>query len=138
MDTENTEITESTEKYKHQELTNKIIRCFLNVYYKLGYGFLEKVYERSLVIELRKNNLNCEAQKPIEVHYYDELVGDYFADIVVENLVIIELKAQEVLVPENEAQLLNYLKATEYEVGLLLNFGKKPEIKRKVFDNDLK
>ena len=75
---------------------------------------------------------------PIKVSYKNNPVGDYFADLVVENKIILELKAQEALAPENEAQLLNYLKATKYEVGLLLNFGKKPEVKRKIFSNDLK
>ncbi len=124
--------------YKHSELTNQIIKCFYSVYRNLGYGFLEKVYERALAIELKENGLKCKTQVPIKVNYKEELVGDYFADLVVEDLVIIELKAQEFLSPENEAQLLNYSKATSYEVGLLLNFGQKPEIRRKIFDNNLK
>jgi len=124
--------------YQHSDLTEKIIKCFYNVYHLLGYGFLEKVYENSFAIELKQNGLFVVQQMPIKVSYKDNPVGDYFADLVVENKIIIELKAQEGLVPENEAQLLNYLKATEFEIGLLLNFGKKPEIKRKIFSNDLK
>jgi len=124
--------------YQYNDLTNKIIRCFYDVYHSLGYGFLEKVYENSLTLELKQNGLFAVQQMPIKVSYKNHQVGDYFADLVVNNKVIIELKAQEVLIPENEAQLLNYLKATEYEIGLLLNFGKKPEIKRKIFSNDLK
>ena len=124
--------------YQYSDLTNKIIHCFYNVYNSLGYGFLEKVYENSLVLELKQNGLFTIQQMPIKVSYKEQPVGDYFADLVVADKIILELKAQEVLAPENEAQLLNYLKATEYEVGLLLNFGKKPEIKRRIFSNDLK
>ena len=124
--------------YQYSDLTKKIIGCFYDVYHSLGYGFLEKVYENSLVLELKQNGLFTVQQMPIKVSYKEQPVGDYFADLVVANKIILELKAQEVLVPENEAQLLNYLKATEYEVGLLLNFGKKPEIKRRIFSNDLK
>ena len=124
--------------YQYSDLTKKIIGCFYDVYHSLGYGFLEKVYENSLVLELKQNGLFAVQQMPIKVSYKEQPVGDYFADLVVANKIILELKAQEVLVPENEAQLLNYLKATEYEVGLLLNFGKKPEIKRRIFSNDLK
>ena len=124
--------------YQYSDLTEKIIKCFYNVYHSLGYGFLEKVYENSLTFELKQNGLFVAQQMPIKVSYKENPVGDYFADLVVENKIILELKAQEVLISENEAQLLNYLKATEYEIGLLLNFGKKPEIKRRIFSNDLK
>ena len=125
-------------KYQYSDLTEKIIKCFYNVYHSLGYGFLEKVYENSLAIELKQNGLFTVQQMSIKVSYKEQPVGDYFADLIVENKIILELKAQEVLAPENEAQLLNYLKATEFEIGLLLNFGKKPEIKRKIFSNNLK
>ena len=124
--------------YQYGDLTEKIIKCFYNVYHSLGYGFLEKVYENSFALELKQNGLFVVQQMPIKVSYKEQPVGDYFADLVVENKIILELKAQEILIPENEAQLLNYLKATEYEIGLLLNFGKKPEIKRRIFSNDLK
>ena len=122
-------------KYLHQDLTEKIIKAYYNVYNELGYGFLEKVYENALMIELKSMGLNCEKQKPISVSFKGYTVGDYYADIIVENKVIIELKAVEGLIEEHEAQLLNYLKATEIEVGLLLNFGKKPQLKRKIFEN---
>ncbi len=123
---------------KFSHITDKILRAYYNVYNRLGYGFLERVYENALIIELRKEGLFVERQKPISVYYDDIIVGNYFADLVVENSVIIELKAAEGLVPEHEAQLLNYLKATKIEVGLLLNFGPTAQFKRKVFDNELK
>ena len=125
-------------EYLHSELTGKIIKAFYNVYNELGYGFLEKVYERSMLIELRALGLASDPQVPINVYYGDEKVGEYFADILVENKVILELKAAETVREEHEAQLLNYLRATDVEVGLLLNFGKKPEHKRKLFENRLK
>lgn len=124
--------------YKHAGLTKRIIEVFYAVYNKLGYGFLEKVYENSMVIELRKRGDKVTAQHPIMVFYDGQVVGEYFADLVVNELVIVEIKAVSRLLKEHEAQLLNYLKATPYEVGLLLNFGPKPEIKRKVYDNELK
>ncbi len=124
-----------TDNYKHTEITEKIIKAFFNVYNKLGFGFLEKVYENALMIELRKFDLNPQRQFPIKVLFDDIEVGNYFADIIVNEVVIIELKAAEGLVEEHENQLVNYLKATEIEVGLLLNFGKTPQFKRKVFSN---
>lgn len=124
------------EQYLHKELTSKIIKCFYDVYNELGYGFLEKVYENALKIELEKNKLFVEKQKPIRVYYDDQLVGEYFADLIINEQIIVELKATESLCEEHEFQLINYLKATNIELGLLLNFGKKPEIKRKIFTND--
>lgn len=121
--------------YLHSDLTSEIIRLFYTVYNKLGYGFLEKVYERALKYELEKAGLFVESQRPINVYYETELVGEYYADLLVENRVIVELKASEAICEEHENQLINYLKATEIEVGLLLNFGKKPEVKRKAFSN---
>lgn len=123
---------------KHVDLTEKIIQAFYKVYNVLGYGFLEKVYENALGIELRKLGIKHLQQAPITVYYENELVGEYFSDILVDNRVIIEIKAARTLAEDHEAQLLNYLKATSYEVGLLLNFGPTPEIKRKVYDNELK
>ena len=127
-----------TEEYLHKDLTSKIINCFYTVYNTLGYGFLEKVYENALKIELEKKRLNVEKQKQIKVYYDDLLVGEYFADLFVEDKIIIELKAAETLCEEHEYQLINYLKATDIEVGLLLNFGKTPQLKRKIFTNDRK
>ena len=126
----------STDNYKHSEITEKIIKAYYKVYNTLGYGFLEKVYENALFIELRAMGLFVEKQKQIKVYYEGKEVGEYFADLVVAECVIVELKAAESLCEEHEFQLINYLKASEIEVGLLLNFGKKPEFKRKVFSND--
>ena len=123
------------EEYLHKELTSKIISCFYKVFNTLGFGFLEKVYENAMLIELNEVGLLTERQKPISVYYNGKLVGEYFADLIVENKVIIELKAAESLIEEQELQLINYLKATDIEVGLLLNFGKKPEVRRKIFSN---
>jgi len=125
-------------KLKHSEITDKIIKSFYQVYNTLGYGFLEKVYENALIIELKKLGLNAIAQHPIQVYYDNAVVGDYFADILVENAVIIEIKAAKTINLEHEAQLLNYLKATQLEVGLILNFGPKAEFSRKAFDNSRK
>lgn len=126
------------ENYKHAEITNKIIKAYFNVYNKLGFGFLEKVYEHAMMIELPKNGLECKSQYPISVNYDAQKIGEYYADILVNDLVIIELKAAENLCKEHEAQLINYLKATNLEVGILLNFGKEPQFKRKVFSNEFK
>ncbi len=125
-----------SEKYLHSELTSKIIRCFYAVYNTLGYGFLEKVYENSLKIELQLSGLKVEAQKKIDVYYSNKVVGVYYADLIVNDTVILEIKAVEALCEEHEFQLINYLKATDIEVGLLLNFGKKPEFKRKIYTNN--
>lgn len=125
----------SNDKYKHTDITEKIIKAFYKVYNTLGFGFLEKVYENAMFIELRNMGLFVEKQRRIKVFYEEQEVGDYFADLIVDEKVIIELKASESLCEEHEFQLINYLKATEIEVGLLLNFGKKPEFKRKIFTN---
>ncbi len=124
--------------YLHTEVTEKIIKAFYKVYNTLGYGFLEKVYERAMLIELRKMEMKCSNQLKIEVFYEGENVGDYFADINVEEKIIIELKSVDTLIEDHEQQLVNYLKATTYEVGLLLNFGPKPQVKKRVFTNDYK
>ncbi len=122
----------------HQDITDKIIKAFYNVYNELGYGFLEKVYQNALVLELTAMELVCEKQKSIKVYYNGQVVGEYFADVVVNDSIIVELKAVETIVEEHEYQLINYLKATEIEVGLLLNFGRKPQFRRKLFTNDKK
>jgi len=126
------------QNFKHSEITGKILKAFFTVYNYLGYGFLEKVYENAMMIELKKLGLVCSKQKSIEVFYDNYKVGQYYADIIVENKVIVELKAAENLVYEHECQLINYLKATEIEVGLLLNFGKEPQHSRKVFSSEYK
>jgi GxxExxY protein len=124
--------------FKHKELTENIIKIFYRVYNKLGYGFLEKIYENAMMIEFRRGAIPAVPQSPIKVFYEGEIIGEYYADILADNKVIVEIKAAKCLVEENEAQLLNYLKATDIEVGLLLNFGTKPEVKRKAFDNSRK
>ena len=124
--------------YKHSELTEQIIKVFYKVYNTLGYGFLEKVYENALLLELKNLNLQASSQEPIKVLYNGVIIGEYFADVLVEGKVILEIKAARTLTEEHEAQLLNYLKATIIEVGLLLNFGPRPEIRRKAFDNERK
>ena len=125
----------TTDKYKHSQITETIIKAFYKVYNILGYGFLEKVYENALFFELEEMDLLVEKQKQITVYYEDQIVGEYFADLIVEETVIVELKASKSLRKEHEFQLINYLKATDIEVGLLLNFGEKPELKRKVFSH---
>lgn len=122
----------------HEDLTDSIIKTFFDVYNELGYGFLEKVYQNSLFIELKNRGFKVEAQKQIKVYYKNVAVGQYYADLVVNDLIILELKAAEGIIKEFEFQLINYLKATEIEVGLLLNFGMKPEFRRKVFENSRK
>lgn len=121
--------------FKHKHLTDQIIKAFYAVYNSLGYGFLEKVYVNALLIELKKMGIPAEAQYAVKVYYDGNVVGEYFADILVDRLVIVETKAAKTIASDHEAQLLNYLKATTYEVGLLLNFGPKAEFKRKVFEN---
>ncbi len=123
------------ESIQYPEITEAIIRAFYKVYNTLGYGFLEKVYENAMMIELGEMGLLVESQKRIIVYYEGEIVGNYCADLVINNVVILELKAAQSLCLEHEYQLINYLKATDIEVGLLLNFGKSPMFKRKVFSN---
>jgi GxxExxY protein len=119
----------------HKELTSEILNAFYSVYNALGYGFLEKVYQNALIIELQDRGFNVVSEIPISVYFKDQVVGNYYADILVENKVILELKAAEKLAITHESQLLNYLKATDMEVGLLLNFGKTPTFKRKIYSN---
>jgi GxxExxY protein len=119
----------------HEELTKSILKIFYDVYNILGYGFLERVYQNSLFYELKASGFKVEAQKKIKVYYKNIDVGDYIADIIVNDIVILELKAQEYLIEANEFQLINYLKSTDCEVELLLNFGRKPEFIRKVYQN---
>ncbi len=122
---------------EYQELTEKIIGCAYTVYNKMGFGFLESVYEKCLLIELHKADLQAEAQKPIKVFYDSELVGEFVADIVVNDTIILELKSVKQIIPAHEVQLVNYLVATGKPIGLILNFGEnKVEVKRKVKDLD--
>jgi len=128
----------SNENYLHNDLTEQIIKAYYIVYNELGYGFLENVYQNGLIFEMKNMNLDVKANYPISVHYKNQIVGNYKADILVNDLVILELKAVESLLKEHEYQLVNYLKATNIEIGLLMNFGNKPDIKRKFYTNDRK
>jgi GxxExxY protein len=124
---------------KHKDITDKILHAFYKVVYpQLGYGFLEKVYENALSLALQSMGLQVKQQARIEVYFQGIVVGEYYADLIVEDAVIVELKAAQSIANEHEAQLLNYLRATPYEVGLLLNFGPKPEFIRRAFDNHRK
>lgn len=120
----------------HGNITELIIGSFYQVYNELGYGFLERVYENALTHSLRKAGLEVQQQAPSEVKFDNIVVGKYFADLLVNDLIIVELKAVEKINPAHEAQLLNYLKATTIEVGLLLNFGPSPEFRRKANTNE--
>ncbi len=119
----------------HKETTSVIINAFYKVYNTLGYGFLERVYQNALYLELVSQGFDCKAQHKIDVYYMNQKVGEYYADLVIDDCVILELKACDSLCEEHEFQLINYLKATDMEVGLLLNFGRSPEYKRKIFTN---
>jgi len=120
----------------HKDLCDKIIKSFYTVYNTLGYGFLEKVYENALKIEFKKQGLKVIYQMPIKVYYEKEIIGEYYSDFCIENKIIVELKALDKLSEAHEAQLINYLKATGFEVGLLLNFGLEPQFKRKIFTHN--
>lgn len=122
----------------YEEVTKAILGAAYKVHNILGFGFIEKVYENSLVIELKKLDIQVEQQKQIDVFYDRSLVGFYVADLVVNDLVIVELKAVDFIAKEHEAQLLHYLRASKYEVGLVINFGRSVTVKRKVYENDQK
>ena len=124
--------------FPHQDLTKSIIGIYYDVYNELGYGFLERVYHNAMAIELKSRGYEIEIHKKLNVYYKKEIVGEYIPDIIVNQSVIIELKRVEYMIDTHECQLLNYLKATDCEVGLLLNFGKDPQFIRKIFSNQLK
>jgi GxxExxY protein len=124
--------------YKHSKLTKQIIGIFYDVYNILGYGFLEKVYENAMAMRLRQAGFKVQQQMPINVLFDGVIVGEYYADLVVNEKIILELKAVKELSNVHEAQLLNYLQATSYEVGLLFNFGPEPKFRRKAYNNDRK
>jgi len=123
---------------KHGEVTDLVLKAFFRVYNELGYGFLEKIYENALIIAARELGLAVEQQVRVHIYFDGKVVGDHVIDLLFNNAVIVEVKAAKSLLEEHEAQLLNYLKATPFEVGLLLNFGPKPQFKRKVYDNGVK
>jgi GxxExxY protein len=124
-----------SESLKHHELTEKVIGVFYEVYNELGSGFLESVYEQSLAIALSQAGIRVERQVPIEVRFRGQQVGDFRADLLVDGRVLLELKAARTIDQAHEKQLLNYLRATNIEVGLLLNFGLKPQFRRLVYEN---
>jgi len=126
------------EKLRQGDSTGMLIGAFFRVYNALGHGFLEKGYENALAIEARNLGLEVEQQMPTKVYYGGNIVGEYFADLAINNEIIVELKSARAIAPEHEAQLINYLKATHFEVGLLLNFGLKPEFRRRILDNNRK
>ncbi len=119
----------------HKDATDSIIRVFYNVYNELGFGFLESIYEEAMVIALREKGLIVEKQVPVPVWFRGRCLGTFAADLIVNNTVIIELKAVSRLVDAHVAQLMHYLRATEIEVGLVMNFGTEPTFKRRVFEN---
>ncbi len=120
-------------EFLYEDITKKIIKCFYKVYDELGSGFLESVYEKALMIELKDIGLKVDNQKSLDVYYKNQLVGEFKSDIIAEDKIIIEIKAVTNLTTQHEAQLINYLKATGIKVGLLVNFGDKLEFKRRVF-----
>lgn len=122
----------------HKKITDDILKIYYDIYNQLGYGFLEKVYQNAMYFELKNKGYKVEVQTPIKVYLKGQLIGEYYSDLLIENKVIIELKACELLMNVHVAQLMNYLKATEMEVGLLLNFGEEPEFKRIIYTNDRK
>ena len=124
--------------FPHQELTKKIIGIYYDVYNELGYGFLERVYQNAMHIELTKRGYQVEINKKLIIYYKKEVVGEYIPDIIVNGLIILELKAVEHLIEVHENQILNYLKATDCEISLVLNFRKDPQFIRKIFTNDFK
>ena len=126
------------ENYIYSDLTKQIIRAAYDVFDELGHGFLESVYEKALEIALLEHGFDVVRQAAIPVYYYGEKVGDFRADLIVNRKIIIELKAVEKIQPIHEVQTVNYLKATKIEVGLIINFGEKLQIKRKVFSNEKK
>jgi GxxExxY protein len=123
---------------KHSDLTEKIIGVFYDVYNELGHGFLESTYAEALVVALEQSGLNVAREVPVPVWFRGRKVGQYYADLIVDGLVLLELKAARTLDSAHEAQLLHYLRATEVEVGLLLNFGLRPQFRRLLFDNERK
>lgn len=122
----------------HKSITDAILKAYYEVYNELGYGFLEKVYQNAMYFELKSLRYKVEPQKQIKVYFKKQLVGEYYSDFLIEDKVIVELKATELIMNVHIAQIMNYLKATPIEVGMLLNFGEEPEFKRLIYTNDRK
>jgi GxxExxY protein len=120
---------------KHSELTGRILGAFFQLHKEMGYGFSEKVYQAALALLLEEFGIRVQQQVPLRVYFHGKVVGEYIADMLINDVVLLELKAIEKLTSAHDAQLLNYLKATEIEVGLLLNFGPQAEFHRKIYDN---
>jgi GxxExxY protein len=119
------------EELLYKELSYEIVNAAICVWKELGFGFLEKVYENALMVELQKRHIPCAQQKPIKVHYDNQIVGDYIADILIEEKILLELKSAKGIDDSHIAQVLNYLKATGIRLGIILNFGpEKMEFKR--------
>ncbi|MDO9578688.1 MAG: GxxExxY protein [Candidatus Cloacimonadales bacterium] len=123
---------------KHANLSNEVIQCFYEVYNELGRGYLELVYQNAMLVRFIEKFIPAEKEKNIDVYFHEQIVGKFRADIIVDDKIIIEIKAVKAIIKEHEAQLLNYLRATKIEVGLILNFGDEPTFSRKVYDNDRK
>lgn len=121
---------------KHQELSKKIIAAAYAVHKELGYGFVEKVYKNALAIELQEAGIKCDTEVPLKVLYHEQVVGDYYADIVVDDKIVVEVKAVSEISAAHEVQLVNYLKATRFNVRLLINFGQSVKVKRRIFGYD--
>jgi GxxExxY protein len=128
----------ASEGLKHRDLTEKIIGVFYDLYNELGHGFLESVYEQAMAVALDQAGMKVERQVPVSVWFRGQQVGDFRADLLVDAKILLELKAARTIDQAHEKQLLNYLRATDVEVGLLLNFGVKPQFRRLVYENDRK
>ena len=122
----------------HADITRRVLVTFFDVYNELGAGFLESIYQGALVRALSAGQLHVDREVPIDVFFRHEVIGRYYADLVVENRVVVEIKAMRAIIPEHRAQLLHYLRSTAMEVGLLLNFGPRPQFQRLVYSNQLK
>ena len=117
---------------EYEELTHRIIGCAYKVFNELGFGFFESIYKKAMIIELTKGNLKVEAEKPLKVYYDNQVIGDFFIDLYVEDKVIVELKSVQNIVKEHEVQLVNYLQGLQKDIGLLINFGPSGvDVKRK-------
>jgi GxxExxY protein len=121
---------------KHGELSKKVIAAAYAVHKELGYGFVEKVYKNALAVELQDSGIKCDLEVPLKVHYRKKVVGEYFADMIIEDKLIVEIKAVSDLAAVHEVQLVNYLKATGLQIGLLINFGQSVKVKRRIFGYD--
>jgi GxxExxY protein len=137
-DEERSEENQQSETFRYADVTGRVIGVFYDVYNELGHGFLESVYQKAMEVALEQAGLSVGSQVSVPVWFRGRQVGDFVADLLIEDVVLLELKAARALEPAHESQLLNYLRATPIEVGLLLNFGPKPQVKRLIYDNPRK